>query len=106
IDKRDQQQLLGYRVGQHLLLALIRPSVYGLSRPARMQQGRFAISSTSGGKLQATNGFGNTGLLQGIDAQLRSNATPVTPQVRSMLAEPKLGPLPLDELKTLMRTLA
>jgi hypothetical protein len=106
IDRRDQQQLLGYRVGQHLLLALIRPSVYGLSSPAGMQQGRFAISPASGGKLQATNGFGNTGLLQGIDAYLRSSATPVSPQVRAMLAEPKPGPLPLDELKTLMRTLA
>jgi hypothetical protein len=106
IDRRDQQQLLGYRVGQHLLLTLIRRSVYGLSSPAGMQQGRFSISLASGGKLQATNGFGNTGLLQGIDAQLRSSATPVTPQVRAMLAEPKPGPLPLDELKTLMRTLA
>jgi hypothetical protein len=106
IDKRDQQQLLGYRIGQHLLLALIRPSAYGLSSPAGLQQGRFSISSDASGKLQATNGFGNTGLLRGIDSQLRASGTQVNPQVRAMLAESKPGPLPLNELKTLMRAVA
>jgi hypothetical protein len=106
IDKRDQQQLMGYRVGQHLLLALIRPSVYGLSSPAGMQQGRFSVSSVAGGKLQATNGFGNAGLLRGIDSQLQASGTQLSSQVRAMLAEPKAGPLPLDELKSLMRAIA
>jgi len=59
IDRRDQQQFLGYRAGQHLLLLLVRPSVYGLSSPAGMQQGRFALRTLPNKSLEAVNGFGN-----------------------------------------------
>jgi hypothetical protein len=106
IEKRDQQQRMGYRVGQHLLLTLIRPSAYGLSSPAGMQQGRFSIAAGPGGKLQATNGFGNAGLLRGLDSQFRAHGTRVAPQVQALLEQPKTGPLPLDDLKSLIRSIA
>lgn len=105
IDQRDQQQKMGYRVGQHLLLTLIRPSVYGLSSPAGMQQGRFSIFAGPDGKLRASNGFGNAGLFRGLDSQLQSGATRVSPEVRTMLAQAEPGPVPLKELKTLIRTI-
>jgi hypothetical protein len=105
IDQRDQQQKMGYRVGQHLLLTLIRPSVYGLSSPAGMQQGRFSIFAGPDGKLRASNGFGNAGLFRGLDSQLPTGATRVSPEVRTMLAETEPGPVPLKELKTLIRTI-
>ena len=106
IDRRDQQQLMGYRVGQHLLLALIRPSTYDLSSPAGMLQGRFLITTQPGGKSVATNGLGNAGLLRGVGSQLQANGAQPTPQVRAMLAELKTGPLPLEDLKSLMRTIS
>jgi hypothetical protein len=105
IDQRDQQQKMGYRVGQHLLLTLIRPSVYGLSSPAGMQQGRFSILTGADGKLLATNGFGNAGLFRGLDSQLQTGATRVSPEVRTMLTQTEPGPVPLKELKTLIRTI-
>jgi hypothetical protein len=106
IDQRDQQQKLGYRVGQHLLLTLIRPSVYGLSSPAGMQQGRFSIVSGPDGKLQVSNGFGNAGLFRGLDSQLPAAGARVSPEIRSMLAQTEPGPVPLTELKSLIRTIA
>jgi hypothetical protein len=106
IDRRDQQQKMGYRVGQRLLLTLIRPSVYGLTSPAGMQQGRFSIIAGADGKLQATNGFGNAGLFRGLDTELPTYGTHISPEVRAMVAQANPGPIPLDDLKRLIRSLA
>lgn len=105
IDRRDQQQKMGYRVGQHLLLTLIRPSVYGLSSPAGMQQGRFSIVSGPDGVLRVSNGFGNAGLFRGLDSQLPAAGARVSPEIRSMLAQTEPGPVSLKELKSLIRTI-
>src|SRR6266852_3403584 len=69
IDKRDLQQKMGYRVGQHLLLILIKPSDYGLRSPAGLEQGRFRIDSDRQGTALATNGFGNAALFRGLGAR-------------------------------------
>jgi hypothetical protein len=106
IDRRDQQQKMGYRAGQRLLLTLIRPSVYGLTSPAGMQQGRFSIVVGADGKLHATNGFGNAGLFRGLDTELPTYGTQVSPEVRAMVAQANPGPIPLDDLKRLIRSLA
>ncbi len=105
IDRRDQQQKMGYRAGQHLLLTLIRPSAYGLSSPAGMQQGRFSIVSGTDGKLLASNGFGNAGLFRELDSQLQAGGVSVTPEARAMLRQIEPGPVPLSELKNVIRTI-
>lgn len=105
IDRRDQQQKMGYRVGQHLLLTLIRPSVYGLSSPAGMQQGRFSIVSGPDGELHVSNGFGNAGLFRGLDSQLPAAGARVSPEIRSILAQTEPGPVSLKEMKSLIRTI-
>jgi hypothetical protein len=106
IDRRDQQQMLGYRAGQHVLLLLIRPSVYGLSSPAGMQQGRFALRTLPDTSLEAVNGVGNGGLFRGIETQLRARGVEVEPEVRAMISQVKPGPAPLKELKSLIRSVA
>jgi hypothetical protein len=106
IDQRDQQQKLGYRVGQHLLLTLIRPSVYGLSSPAGMQQGRFWIVPGPDGELRVSNGFGNAGLFRGLDSQLPAAGARVSPEIQSMLAQTEPGPVSLKQLKSLIRTIS
>jgi hypothetical protein len=106
IDKKDLQQRMGYRVGQHLLLILIKPSTYGLSSPAGMEQGRFRIESGGDGKLLATNGYGNAGLFRGLDSQLQSRRLRISPEVQAMISKPGAGPVSLERLKTLIRTIA
>jgi hypothetical protein len=105
IDKRDQQQKMGYRVGQHLLLAMIRPSAYGLSSPAGMQQGRFEISSGPDGKARAMNGFANAGLFHGMDSQLKAARSQLSLNTQEMFDQQKSGPVALEDLKTVIRTL-
>jgi len=106
IDKRDQQQYLGYRTGQHVLLVLIKPSKFGLTSPAGMEQGRFLIEPQGAGKLSATNGFGNAGLFRGLNSQLQAKSIPVAPEVREMITKRGTGPVSLEHLKRLIRTIA
>jgi len=106
LDRKDLQQEMGYRTGQHLLLALIKPSHYGLSSPAGMEQGRFRIEFLPSGELSATNGFRNAGLFRGLDSQLKSRGIRVVPEVQEMILKPETGPVSLKNLKSLIRTLA
>lgn len=106
IDARDLQQKMGYRVGQHLLLILIKPSVYGLSSPAGMEQGRFRIEAAGPGKLQATNGLGNAGLFRGLESQLQSKGLRISPEAEAVVTRPGSGPVSLEQLKSLIRAIA
>lgn len=105
IDRRDLQQYMGYRTGQHLLLVLMSPSRFGLTSPAGMEQGRFHIKSWGAGELAVTNGFGNAGLFRGLHSQLQSKGVRVDPEVQDMIAKPAAGPVPLEHLKSLIRTI-
>lgn len=106
IDKRDQQQYMGYRTGQHVLLVLMSPSRFGLTSPAGLEQGRFHIEPLGAGKLGATNGFGNAGLFRGLNSQLQAKGVLVTSEVHEMITKPATGPVSLEHLKSLIRTIA
>jgi len=106
IDRRDQQQYLGYRTGQHVLLALINPSSFGLTSPAGMEQGRFRIGLLAAGKMGATNGFGNAGLFRGLNSQLQAKGIRVTAEVHEMITKPAVGAVSLEHLKSLIRIIA
>jgi hypothetical protein len=106
IDKRDQQQYMGYRTGQHVLLVLISPSKFGLTSPAGLEQGRFHIEPLAAGKLGAANGFGNAGLFRGLNSQLQAKGIRVTSDVHEMITKPATGPVSLEHLKSLIRTIA
>ena len=105
IDKRDLQQQMGYHVGQHVLLALIKPSKLGLTSTAGMEQGRFQIGSLGAGKLGATNGLRNAGLFRGLDSQLKAKGIPLAPEVHEMIIKAGAGPVSLEHLKSLIRTI-
>jgi len=106
IDKRDQQQKMGYHVGQHLLLLMIRPSVYGLTSPAGIQQGRFELVRGADGKLLAVNGIANAGLFRDMDLQLKGLRAQVSERTVELFDGQKSGPLPVEDLKTVIRAIA
>jgi len=106
IDRKDLREKLGYRTGQHLLMILYKTSQFGLTSPAGMEQGRFRIESASSGKQMATNGFGNAGLFRGLDSQLKARSLQLEPEIQAMILNPGVGPASLDQLKSLIRTIA
>jgi hypothetical protein len=105
IDRRDLQEKLGYRTGQHVLMILYKTSQFGLTSPAGMEQGRFRIEPGSSGNLAATNGFGNAGLFRGLDSQLRAKSLSVSPEIQAMVAKPGASPVALEQLKLLIRAI-
>jgi len=106
IDPRDQRQKLGYQTGQHVLLMLMKPSQYGLTSPAGLQQGRFRIEAGPDGTLQATNGAGNLGLFRGLSQHVQTKGLQLTPEAQALAVRTEAGPVPLEQLKSLIRILA
>ncbi len=106
IDPRDLRQKMGYKTGQHVLLLMMKPSTYGLTSPAGLQQGRFQIEARSDGKLQAINGAGNVNLFRGLSQQMQAKGVRLAPEAQALVTRTQGGPIPLDQLKSLIRTLA
>jgi hypothetical protein len=106
IDRKDLREKLGYRSGQHVLMILYKTSQFGLASPAGMEQGRFRVEPASNGKLVATNGFANAGLFRGLDSQLKTKGLRLDPEIQTMISRPTAGPIPLEHLKSLIRTLS
>jgi hypothetical protein len=105
IDRRDLQGELGYRTGQHVLMILYKTSQFGLASPAGMEQGRFRIESGSDRRLVAINGYSNAGLFRGLDSQLKTKGQRLEPEIQAIISKPVAGPIPLEQLKSLIRTL-
>lgn len=105
IDRRDLESKLDYRPGEHVVLFLIKPSTYGLSSPAGLEQGRFRISTTKQGKLVAINRVGNAGLFRGIPEEVQQDSS-LKPSTRSLLSKPNPGPIDLQQLKTIVQKIA
>ena len=105
VDPRDQQNRLGYRAGEHVVLFLIKPNSNGLSSPAGLEQGRFRVSQGPHSTLVASNGLGNVGLFSRVSSQIAQNSGLNTP-TRSLLAKPSPGPLDVQQVKNIVRTIA
>ena len=105
-DVRDRFDDAGYYKGQHLLLLMIKPSALGLSSPAGLEQGRFRIVRNPEGNLVAVNGHGNAGLFHELAPQLRAKGVPLAPRLAALVEQPTPGPVPLDDLRKLIRLLA
>jgi hypothetical protein len=105
-DIRDARNAAGYRKGQELLLMMIAPSEYGLSSPAGLEQGRFAISRDSKGREVAVNGRDNFRLLDGISAQVAAKGIPLSPRTASLVQKHVKGPVEVRDLTALIRELA
>jgi hypothetical protein len=106
IHPRDQRQKMGYQPGQHVLLLVMKPSQYGLTSTAGLNQGRFRIEAGADGKLQATNGAGNLGLFRGLNQHVQTRGLHLTPEAQALATRTEGGPVPLEQLKSLIRILA
>jgi hypothetical protein len=105
-DIRDRYNALGYQKGEEVLLLLVKPSRYGLSSPAGLQQGRFRIVRDREGKRYAVNGFQNRGLFKGIETQTRLLGIDLSSGPARLVNTHKGGPVVLAEFETLIRQLA
>lgn len=105
LDRQDQQRMMGYRVGQHVLLLMMPESVYGLTSPAGFEQGRFSLYLGTDHKLRARNGFANAGLFRGLGAHLETRGLQLSPDLQKVIEKPSPGPVLLEDLKGVLRTI-
>jgi hypothetical protein len=71
-----------------------------------MEQGHFRIAPGINRTLMATNGFGNAGLFRGLASQLKARGLRLEPAIETMIKAPGAGPVSLEHLKSLIRTIA
>lgn len=105
-DIRDRWDAAGYRKGGEVVLLLTRPSEIGLSSPVGLEQGRFRIRRDAQGREFALNGRGNAGLFQDFDDFVTEKGFALTPAQTELVQRHRAGPLALEELESLIRTLA
>ncbi len=105
-DIRDRENAAGYRKAGELLLLLTRPSEIGLSSPVGLEQGRFRIRRDAQGRKFALNGHGNAGLFRNFDAFITEKGIALTPGQDKLIKQHRAGPVALEELESLIRTLA
>lgn len=95
----------GYHKGEELLLFLRPESQAGLTSPAGLQQGRFEISRDAKGQLVAMNAEHNAGLFTNMASKAKQNRAAL-PATSSKLAAMTPGPVPLADLKQVVRAFA
>ena len=102
-DIRDRYDAAGYRKGQDLLLLLNPLTRFGLSSPAGLEQGRFSILRDRQGQELAVNAHGNAGLFRDLASQMRAKGVQLSPRLSALIAAAQTGPVPLDDLRELIR---
>ena len=75
-----------YHKSEELLLFLNPTSLYGLTSPVGLDQGRFRVLRDDQGNRFALNGRGNVGLFTDVPATSSSRGVTFSPQARAMLA--------------------
>ena len=105
-DVRDRFNAAGYRKGQHLLLLMNPPTRYGLSSPAGLEQGRFRILVDRQGREYALNGHANADLFRQMSQRLKKSGRTLQLSLAQLADQHRSGPVQLDELQDLIRTLA
>jgi len=105
-DIRDRYSAAGYGKSQHLLLLITPSSSYGLSSPVGLEQGRFRIEVGADGRLFASNGRQNVGLFTQLDQHLSRKGVRLQPELAARVAAHRAGPVALDDLRELIRTMA
>lgn len=105
-DPRDRLDAAGYRKGQSLLLLMNKTTPYGLTSPTGLEQGRFRLTRDTQGRETAVNGYGNAGLLQGLDKELPRQGIRLPPHLAAVVSGHRGGPISADDLSDLIRRLA
>jgi hypothetical protein len=105
-DVRDKYSAAGYRKAQHVLLLMTPPSEYGLSSPVGLEQGRFRLEAGPTGELVAVNGRNNLMLFRQLDSYLTRKQIRLAPQLETLARQHKSGPVRLEDLEEMIRSLA
>ena len=93
-----------YLKGQELLLLLRPVSEYGLTSPAGLEQGRFEVHFQKGKKV-AVNGRGNVGLFDQV-FERTNRKVQLSPRAATLVRKRIAGPVAIEDLEDLIRTLA
>lgn len=102
----DYKEKLGYSRGEEVLLMLTRPSQYGLSSPAGMEQGRFRVRVDATGRKTAVNGYNNAGLFfRARQTAPKLDADLAGLPARQLLVRHSSGPILLDDLRLIVQKL-
>jgi hypothetical protein len=101
----DYKEKLNYGGGQEVLLMMIKPSQYGLSSPAGLEQGRFRITRDAQGNRYVANGLNNGGLFYNVQKTAPKLESQLASPARQVLTEHKSGPIPFDQFKSIVQTL-
>lgn len=104
-DWRDVHDAAGYSKGQEVVLLMNAPTSYGLSSPAGLEQGRFRVLRDAKGNRIAINARGNQGLFRGVAAAAQMKGIALGPRLTTAIQR-NSGPVPLDDLRELIRKLA
>lgn len=105
-DIRDKYDAAGYKKAQRVLLLMTTPSEYGLSSPVGLEQGRFQVQSLPSGEVVAVNGRGNVMLFAKMESFLSRNKIRLAPQLEALAREHRSGPVRLQDLEDMIRSLA
>ena len=98
IDPRDLTTSLDYRPSDELLLFLNPVSLYGLTSPVGLEQGRFRISRDAKGIAIAVNGRGNVGLFDQVANKAASRGIVFSKRAATMLSK-GAGKIPLSAME-------
>lgn len=106
-DDREAQGKLGYKIGEEVLLLMLKPHPQtGLSSPAGGDQGRFRVTLDAQGNRVVTNRVNNGALFRGMDPASDSKLQLLNAQTRTMMTQHRGGPIPYDQLKSVILALA
>jgi hypothetical protein len=103
-DIRDATSPGGYHKSDELLLFLNPTSLYGLTSPVGMEQGRFRVLRDDRGNRFAVNGRGNIGLFVDVVTESAGRSVTFSSQARSMLSK-NAGQVSLGTLEETIQVL-
>jgi hypothetical protein len=103
-DIKDATGSGGYHKSEELLLFLNPTSVYGLTSPVGMEQGRFRVLRDDRGNRFAVNGRGNIGLFADVATKSAARGVTFSPQARAMLSK-SAGQVSLGTLEETIQVL-
>jgi hypothetical protein len=98
----ESKSTLGYRVGEEIVLMLRKPSAEGFTSPVGFEQGRFLVERDPAGNRTVRNSMDNAALFDGIDAASPGLKARLSPQLQTLVAQHRSGPIPYDQFKSIV----
>lgn len=96
------KSMLGYTVGEEIVLMLRKPSAEGMTSPVGFEQGRFLVERDAAGNRTVRNSMDNATLFDGIDAASPGLKARLSPALQRLVAEHRTGPIAYDQFKSIV----